>query len=264
MKKIAAVFVLFFANAAVAQVQECNLVSPAKNAKFEALKIPVPSAITEYMTAIELIDAEGRAFKCELPPREMIREFDTGIAWRVTKFAQVQGRNYTRMLVEYGVSGGYTTLTGTVAIKWLKHNDLIAKFNAWDAADVRHNYEIRTTEVREQFAPATQPVKSARPSSQAMVVQIAQATAQGFLVQKVQPEYPSLARQARIQGSVLLHAVIGKDGTVQKLDLISGHPMLAPAAIEAVKQWRYKPYYQDGTPVRVETQVTVNFSLSGG
>jgi len=87
---------------------------------------------------------------------------------------------------------------------------------------------------------------------------------QGLLVKKVQPAYPPLARQARIQGTVLLQAEISKDGTIENLRLISGHPMLAPAAIEAVKQWRYKPYMLNGEPVAVETQVQVNFTLSGG
>ena len=95
-------------------------------------------------------------------------------------------------------------------------------------------------------------------------VRVSQGVSQGLLIRKVQPAYPPLARQARIQGSVVLQAEISKDGAIQNLQLISGHPMLAPAAIEAVKQWRYKPYYLNGEPVAVETQITVNFTLSGG
>jgi periplasmic protein TonB len=95
-------------------------------------------------------------------------------------------------------------------------------------------------------------------------VRVSQGVTQGLLLRKIQPAYPPLARQARIQGSVLLQAEISKDGTIQNLRLISGHPMLAPAAIEAVKQWRYKPYILNGEPVEVETQITVNFTLSGG
>jgi protein TonB len=95
-------------------------------------------------------------------------------------------------------------------------------------------------------------------------VRVSMGVQQGLLVRKVQPAYPPLARQARIQGQVLLAAEISKDGTIENLHLISGHPMLAPAAIEAVKQWRYKPYILNGEPVEVETQITVNFSLSGG
>ena len=95
-------------------------------------------------------------------------------------------------------------------------------------------------------------------------VRVSQGVTQGLLIRKVQPAYPPLARQARIQGTVLLQAEISKDGTIENLHLISGHPMLAPAAIEAVKQWRYKPYILNGEPVEVETQITVNFTLSGG
>lgn len=85
---------------------------------------------------------------------------------------------------------------------------------------------------------------------------------QGLLVKRVNPVYPPLARQPRIQGTVLLQAQISKDGTVEDLQLISGHPMLVPAAIEAVKQWVYKPYVLNLSPVAVETQVEVNFTLS--
>jgi protein TonB len=86
----------------------------------------------------------------------------------------------------------------------------------------------------------------------------------GLLVRRVQPNYPPLARQARIQGAVVLQAQISKDGNIENLQLVSGHPMLAPAAIEAVKQWKYKPYLLNGEPVEVETQVVVNFTLAGG
>ncbi len=95
-------------------------------------------------------------------------------------------------------------------------------------------------------------------------VRVSSGVSTGLLIKKVQPNYPQLAKQARIQGTVVLQAEISKDGTIQNLQLISGHPMLAPAAIEAVKQWRYKPYLLNGEPVAVETQVVVNFSLSGG
>jgi TonB family protein len=82
------------------------------------------------------------------------------------------------------------------------------------------------------------------------------------LIKRVSPAYPPLARQARIQGTVILKIVISKSGDVQNLQLISGHPMLAPAAIEAVKQWKYKPFIVNGEPVEVETTVQVNFTLS--
>jgi periplasmic protein TonB len=81
---------------------------------------------------------------------------------------------------------------------------------------------------------------------------------------RVNPTYPPLARQARISGQVVLRAVIAKDGSIENLTLVSGHPMLAPAAIEAVKQWKYRPYLLNGEPVEVDTEVLVNFTLAGG
>jgi periplasmic protein TonB len=94
-------------------------------------------------------------------------------------------------------------------------------------------------------------------------VRVSQGVSQGLLIHKVQPTYPPLARQARIQGSVILQALIGKDGTIQNLHVVSGHPMLTNAALEAVKEWRYKPYFLNGEPVEVETTINVNFTLSG-
>ena len=86
---------------------------------------------------------------------------------------------------------------------------------------------------------------------------------EGDLVRKVLPTYPSLARSARIQGQVLLQAVISKQGAIENLRVLAGHPMLVPAAIEAVRQWRYRPYVLNNEAVEVETQITVNFSLAG-
>ena len=94
-------------------------------------------------------------------------------------------------------------------------------------------------------------------------VRVSQGVSQGLLIHQVKPAYPPLARQARIQGSVVLQAVIAKDGTIQGLHVMSGHPMLTQSALDAVKQWRYKPYFLNGEPVEVETQITVNFTLSG-
>ncbi|PSH04817.1 MAG: energy transducer TonB [Acidobacteria bacterium] len=95
-------------------------------------------------------------------------------------------------------------------------------------------------------------------------VKVSGGVTTGLLIHKVQPTYPQLAKQARISGSVILQAVIGKDGSIQNLRAVSGPPMLIQSAIEAVRQWRYKPYYLNGEPVEVDTQITVNFTLAGG
>lgn len=86
---------------------------------------------------------------------------------------------------------------------------------------------------------------------------------QGSLLHQVQPTYPPLAKTARIQGPVVLEAVISKAGVIENLRVISGPPMLVKAALEAVSEWRYRPYILNNEPVEVETRITVNFTLGG-
>jgi TonB family protein len=93
-------------------------------------------------------------------------------------------------------------------------------------------------------------------------VRVSSGVARGLLVSKVDPMYPPDARDQRIQGVVILQATIDKEGNVASLQLVSGHPMLAPAAIEAVKQWKYRPYLLNGNPLEVNTQIQVNFTLT--
>lgn len=87
--------------------------------------------------------------------------------------------------------------------------------------------------------------------------------AEGNLIYRVQPMYPMLAREARIQGAVELRAIISKNGTIENLTVLRGHAMLVSAAVEAVKQWRYRPYLLNNEPIAVETDIMVNFTLSG-
>jgi protein TonB len=93
-------------------------------------------------------------------------------------------------------------------------------------------------------------------------VRVSQGVTKGLLIQKIEPKYPPLALSARIWGQVVLQAIIGKDGEIKELSLVSGHPMLAPAAMEAVRRWRYRPYLLNGEPVEVDTTVTVTFQIS--
>jgi|SRR5208282_1725645 len=93
-------------------------------------------------------------------------------------------------------------------------------------------------------------------------VRVASGVATGLLIKKVAPKYPDDAKQARVQGQVILLAEIDKNGDIENLTLVSGHPMLVPAAMEAVKKWKYKPYMLNGEPVAVRTQIIVNFTLS--
>jgi protein TonB len=82
------------------------------------------------------------------------------------------------------------------------------------------------------------------------------------LVNRVQPLYPPLARQTRISGTVKLHAIIGKNGAVEQLQVVSGHPLLVQSALDAVRQWRYQPTLLNGDPVEVDTEIDVIFSLA--
>lgn len=82
------------------------------------------------------------------------------------------------------------------------------------------------------------------------------------LLKGPKPLYPPLAKQARIQGKVMLNAVIGKDGSIQNLTVASGHPLLVQAALDAVRQWVYQPTLLNSEPVEVVTQIEVNFTLS--
>jgi protein TonB len=88
---------------------------------------------------------------------------------------------------------------------------------------------------------------------------VEQSIAEGFLEKKVNPVYPEKARQMRIQGTVVLNVLLSKKGKVKEMHVVSGHPLLVPAAMDAVKQWKYKPLKVEGRAVEVETDVVVNF-----
>lgn len=94
-------------------------------------------------------------------------------------------------------------------------------------------------------------------------VRISQGITKGMVITKVEPAYPRLALGAHVSGVVVLKAVIGKDGLIHELQLVSGHPLLISAAMDAVRQWRYRPYLLSGEPVEVETTINVTFQIEG-
>jgi len=85
---------------------------------------------------------------------------------------------------------------------------------------------------------------------------------EGSLLRRVEPQYPPIAKTAGVQGAVVLAAIISREGTIEQLQVVSGHPLLVQAALRAVREWRYRPYVLNGTPVEVDTQITVNFVLN--
>ena len=103
--------------------------------------------------------------------------------------------------------------------------------------------------------PALKPTLSAKP------IRVSGGIQSAKLIHRVVPNYPSLAKTARIAGTVRLEAVISREGTIRELRAVSGHPLLVSAALVAVKQWRYRPTVLNGRPVEVVTQVEVRFTL---
>ena len=121
-----------------------------------------------------------------------------------------------------------------------------------------------TMQVDSEVAPAPAPA----PDTAATVTRDAtervemSADTAAIVTRPVKPSYPLLARQMKVQGSVILQALIGKDGAIQNLRLVSGPRMLASAAEDAVRQWRFKPHLESGEAVETETKITVNFTIS--
>jgi protein TonB len=100
---------------------------------------------------------------------------------------------------------------------------------------------------------------SSLPKLSLSTLKISQGVSEGLLIKRVQPKYPQAALSVHAQGAVQIEATINKEGVVTNPRVLSGDPILAQAAVEAVRQWRYKPYYLDGQPVEIHTQITVNF-----
>jgi TonB family protein len=98
-------------------------------------------------------------------------------------------------------------------------------------------------------------------SDESRPLRVTESILQAQLISRIEPRYPSIALQTRTQGTVRLHAIISRDGKITALEVLSGHPFLVPAALDAVRQWRYRPTMLHGEPVEVETSITVYFRL---
>ena len=110
-------------------------------------------------------------------------------------------------------------------------------------------------------APAPKQIARAEPATPQRI-EVGGDVEAARLTHEVRPEYPIIAREARIYGTVQMKAIIGQNGSVEQLNVISGHPLLVPAALNAVKQWVYQPAYLNGNPVEVATEIDVHFTLS--
>jgi protein TonB len=104
----------------------------------------------------------------------------------------------------------------------------------------------------------------ARPAPRTGPIKVSQGVIAGLAISQPSPIYPPIAKAAHVQGTVILHAMISKNGTIEDLKVISGPPMLTGSALDAVRRWRYKPYILNGDPTEVETTINVNFTFGGG
>ena len=138
-----------------------------------------------------------------------------------------------------------------------RHIDVPAKSNAI-RLDVGSG---ATSSASSASASAPNAPVSAKTTNAGDRVQLSPQTTQSVSV-SVPPNYPLLARQMKVQGAVSLQALISRDGTIQELHILNGPAILAAAAREAVKQWRFKPYLQNGQPVETQARITVNFTIS--
>jgi protein TonB len=118
--------------------------------------------------------------------------------------------------------------------------------------------------VRGPAIAQTQDSSTPSPPLTAQSVPLPSNVSSGLLIKRVQPVYSKYARKNRIQGIVLMHAAISKEGDIINVEVLSGPPILTDAAVTAVKQWKYRPYRVNGEPVQVETEIKVNFALAGG
>jgi protein TonB len=120
---------------------------------------------------------------------------------------------------------------------------------AREVADLNRSAFVTPAHVEPPARPERQPLKLSEPIVQAQ------------LLSRIEPQYPIIAIQTKTEGTVRLHAIISRDGRITSLDVLSGHPLLVKAALEAVRQWRYRPTMLNGEPVEVETSITVIFRL---
>lgn len=111
--------------------------------------------------------------------------------------------------------------------------------------------------------PESAPPRPSQPQAESPVkrVRVSPGVGMAFVLEKAEPEYPAEARDAGVEGDVVLHVIVGRDGAVAEVEVLSGHPLLTDAALEAVRRWKFRPYELDGAPAEMDTRIAVRFSL---
>ena len=218
-----------------------------------------PATQTDSAIAGMVVDPTGARV-----PRAFVTTINTDTGWRMVKQTDNSG-NYLLSplppgpyIVEVQAGGFQRLLQENVQVKPGQTFNLNLKLTVGGASQ---SVTITGSPVAAAPPPPPPPVgdDAAKPTGP---VRVSTGTAAGMIISKVDPVYPDEARAAHVQGTVVLRAVISKEGTVEKLNVVSGPPELMVSAIDAVRQWKYKPYLLNGEPTEVSTTININFKLS--
>ncbi len=241
--------------------------------KFLQGRAPIPS-IPLHNVGEESTLASNASVAAGLPPPSEGSDVPSKIARPATEIPLSNRRKY---LLLASVGGVFLILVLVLVTRFVPWRGAGSSQTAQTSAQEAHMVKSAPVIAGTPAPPAETPAKSDKliqsPVTRAtdesqprspQRVRVPEEALKNLIISTVLPVYPALARQAHVQGMVVLDADISKDGTVETLKVISGHPLLIQAALKAVKQWRYKPYVLNGKPVAVNTQIIVGFTLSGG
>ena len=212
------------------------LVHPETLANLQTLIAPPPPLSAPRRTIVKLMSSAGKPSPIAARPNTLFIPDFIPPTVDLSAFEIPEGNEDSDDIPQVGLSIGNSHGLGT----------------SWDGFSLEAPRAIR---------PLEPPVSIARAEAHVTRIKQGGEVQHANLVHQVKPSYPQLARTVRVQGSVILEAIIDRQGRVENLKVLSGHPLLIPAAFEAVQQWRYRPTLLNGQPVEVVTQITVNFSL---
>jgi hypothetical protein len=154
MRKVFFVLLVSFLPMSVlAQRVDCAVLTKETVTKLNVHNIPLIQGLREYIPTTELVVSMNRARHCELPNPDALRNLDDAIAYRILKFIQTTDR-YRKMFGEFYTSSGQSRYTSSLGVQWLSHNELVAKFNVWDALDVQHNWDALTAPAKTASEPS--------------------------------------------------------------------------------------------------------------
>ena len=155
----------------------------------------------------------------------------------------------------------YSQIAHPVEIVGIRHAEDSGEVPAPEMPGIYVPGAVQVLETARQSLMADPPHNAQPVQQEKHPVKLSEGVVQAQLIARIEPEYPRLAVQTKTEGTVRLHAIISRDGRITSLDVLSGHPFLVRAALDAVRQWRYRPTMLNGEPVEVETTITVIFRL---